>query len=345
MSRLLKAQSAQLAGDDSAAESHFRAMLKMPETELVAVRGLLIQAGRRGDHDQALEFAERAHGLRPDAGWAQRALFDLQTAGSDWKGALSTLNSGARAGMYERERADHLRAVLETAYARSIEEAGNLKLALSHAEAALKNDRDWVPAILTEGRLQIAAGRERRAAKHLQEAWLRLRHPDLARAIYDMKPDENASDRLVRFERINASDMDHAETQLQLGRLALEADKATLARDYALAALDRAEVPDQRFHRLMVDAIERGGGEAEEAREWLMRLAEAPQGPRWQCHDCGQTSPDWEALCPACGHFDSLEWRQPEAQSDGLYLVEDRSDDGDAGEEPAAAEPSKAASG
>ncbi|WP_417514778.1 heme biosynthesis protein HemY [Minwuia sp.] len=322
IAKLLKAQAAQLSGDEAAADEHFRAMLDSPETELVAVRGLLIQAGHRGDHEKALELAKRANRLSPEAGWAQRALFDLQTAAGDWNGALQTLGGAVRAGVYEKERGEHLRAVLETAMAMEEERNGHLKPALSHAEVALKHDRDHVPAIITEARLQVAAGRERRAAKHLAAAWSRLHHPDIGRAIVELKPDEDPAQTLSRFESVNKTNMDHEETQLLLGRLALEADNPALARDYALAAADRSAVKDQRFCRLMVDAAERTEDGTAEARDWLVKLAEAPQPPRWQCNNCNAVAPAWEPHCPACAHFDGLEWRDAEPVQEAVLLVE-----------------------
>ncbi|PJK31346.1 heme biosynthesis protein HemY [Minwuia thermotolerans] len=322
MALLLKAQAAQLAGDDRQAESHFRAMLETPETELVALRGLLIQAGRAGDHDRALELAARAHRLRPDAGWAVRALFDLQSAARDWRGAQVTLADGVRTAVYEKEAARRLHAVIDTALAMEKEEAGDLKSALSYAQNALKEDPNHVPAVVVEGRLQAAAGRERRATRHLGEGWSRLQHPDIARAIMDLHPDEDAEARLKRFEKITAADVDHAETQLTLGRLALDADRVDLARDYAYAALDRAPVVDQRFCRLMVDVAERSEGGAEKAREWLGRLADAPPPGRWQCSACNAIAPGWKPLCPSCGHFDGLEWRAAEPLRDAVLLVE-----------------------
>lgn len=322
MSRLLKAQAAQLSGDDDAADTHFRAMLNTPETELVGLRGLLIQAGQRGDHDKALELAKRAHRLRPDAGWAQRALFDLQTAGADWHGAVQTLITAIRNGVYDKVRGAHLRSVLETAIAHDEERSGHLKPAITHAEAALKHQPDHVPAILTEARLQKAAGRDRRAAKHLSEAWSRLKHPDIGKAILDLRREEDPKARLTRLESANKNDMDDAETQLMLGRLALEADNAALARDYGLAAADRASIVDQRFCRLMVDAAERTEGGTEEARDWLMRLADAPLPPRWQCTHCNTAAGTWEPICPSCGHFDGLEWHAAEPAPEAVLLVE-----------------------
>jgi len=320
MARLLKAQAAQLSGDDTAAEKHFRTMLDSPETELVALRGLLIQAGQRGDHDKALEYARRAYKLKPEAGWVQRALFDLQTSTHDWQGALQTLLSSKDSGVYDKAQVAELRATLETAIAGDEEQQGRPKQALSHLEQALKQDPDHVPAIIAEARLQHALGRDRRAAKHLTVAWTRLHHPEIAQVLTEQHLGATPEERLKQAESMTKAHTDEAETQLLLGRLALEAGNAALARDYAMAAIDRVELADQRYCRLMSDACEALGENAEEAREWLSRAADAAPAPRWQCDDCQNVAPAWTPLCPSCAAFDGLRWRHAALASEPMLI-------------------------
>ena len=64
---LLSAQAAQLDGDEQAAAKFFQAMSEKPETAFLGVRGLLVQAMRREDWDQALTLARRAYRLDPKA--------------------------------------------------------------------------------------------------------------------------------------------------------------------------------------------------------------------------------------------------------------------------------------
>jgi HemY protein len=51
------------------------------------------------------------------------------------------------------------------------------------------------------------------------------------------------------------------------------------------------------------------------AREWLDRAIGAPPDPSYVCARCGGDSPQWQALCPACGGFDTLAWRIPPSGS------------------------------
>ncbi len=322
MAQLLRAQAAQLAGDDATAEKYFRAMLDTKETQLVALRGLLIQAGRLGDHKQALALAARARNLRPGAGWAVRSLFDLQVSAEDWTAASQTVAGGQRAGVYSKENAAHKLAVLYTADALAKEAAGQRHEALTHAADAIKQDPSHVPAAVLEARLLAASGKERKAVRHLTSAWQQTRHPAVAEAFLALKPGESPAARLARFEGLHKSTPGDGESLLVLARLALEADDLMQANEAAQRAIEKAETIDQRHCRLMVSLAERSSDGAEKAREWLMRLADAPAPAHWQCTECGETPPDWHPRCPRCHTFDSLQWQAVRSSADSLLLVD-----------------------
>src|SRR5262249_18361608 len=67
---LLTAQTAQLNGDRGAAEAAFRAMAARPDTRLLALHGLYVEAQRRHDTTAARQFAEEAAQAAPALPWA-----------------------------------------------------------------------------------------------------------------------------------------------------------------------------------------------------------------------------------------------------------------------------------
>ncbi len=73
MTKLLRAQAAQLAGDRQGAIQAYNAMLDHHETYGLGLRGLHIEARRGGDHDAALQYAMRANAHAP-AAWAGQAV-------------------------------------------------------------------------------------------------------------------------------------------------------------------------------------------------------------------------------------------------------------------------------
>ncbi len=81
LTALLRAQAAQLKGDRAAARRAFEAMLDRPETELLGLRGLFLEAKRGEDNDAARALAEQAVKRDPKLGWGVTALFDMQAPG------------------------------------------------------------------------------------------------------------------------------------------------------------------------------------------------------------------------------------------------------------------------
>ena len=102
MTKLLQAQSAQLAGDRPRAVAAYNSMLEHHETHGIGLRGLHVEARRAGDHVAALQYAMRAHARAP-AAWAGQAVLDDRTRRGDWAGALATVD-------FERRRQAHRQA-------------------------------------------------------------------------------------------------------------------------------------------------------------------------------------------------------------------------------------------
>ncbi len=94
MTKLLRAQAAQLAGDRESAVAAYNAMLEHHETHGLGLRGLHVEARRGGDHEAALQYAMRANAHAP-AAWAGQAVLDDRARRGDWAGALATVDSNA----------------------------------------------------------------------------------------------------------------------------------------------------------------------------------------------------------------------------------------------------------
>jgi HemY protein len=92
---LLSAQSAQLSGDKPAAEAAFKDMLEEPTTRVLGLRGLFVEARRKGDGSAARAYAAEAARLSPTVSWAGEALLEYQCADGDWASARGTLGCAA----------------------------------------------------------------------------------------------------------------------------------------------------------------------------------------------------------------------------------------------------------
>ncbi|TXN43780.1 heme biosynthesis protein HemY, partial [Methylobacterium sp. WL18] len=114
---LLKAQAAQISGDRDAAESAFQRMVDDPETRVLGLRGLFVEARRREDETAARAYAVEAARLAPSVTWANEAMLEAQSADGDWGSALETIERRSSLGLIDKPTARRQRAVLLTAIA------------------------------------------------------------------------------------------------------------------------------------------------------------------------------------------------------------------------------------
>lgn len=318
--QLLSAQAAQLAGDEADANKYLEAMRASPETEFAALRGLVGAAIKRGETDEALALARRARELRPDATWVSAALVELETKSGAWAQAGETLIQARRHKLLEPAVADGQAAAALHAHARALSAAGDLRSAIAAAERAwrLAPDRPEVAATLAT--LYARDARARAAGNLVEKEWARHPHPDLLAAYRLARPVANALQWVKQVERLAKLAPLHRETHIALAEAALAADlwgeakrhaQAALAAEGAVEGVPNAPAPSLGLCRLMQRIAEAQGDDAEGARHWLTRAADANPDPAWTCEACGQPHETWLALCTHCGAFDRMEWRGP----------------------------------
>ncbi len=302
---LLKAQSAQIRGDRDGAENAFRQMLDDPETRVLGLRGLYVEARRRGDEDAADAFATEAVRLSPAAGWASEAVFLRQCGRADWTAARLTLDRRAALRLVSKEQARTGRAALLAAEAQGLADRDPAQ-ALRLAQDALKLQRDLVPAAALAGRLLARNGDFRRAAKVVETAWRSAPHPDLAEAYIHVRPGDSTHDRLERARRLAKRAPDEAEGLLALAQAALDAREFQLARETLAKIL--SDAPTARAYLIAAEIEEVEFGAAGKVREWLARAARAARDPVWIAD--GVASDIWRPVAPS-GAVGTYRWTRP----------------------------------
>ncbi len=243
LTKLLRAQAAQISGDHATAKRIFETMLDDDETRLMGLHGLFLEARRENRIDAAEQFAAGAVEIKPALPWAAEALFELQCRKGDWAGALNTLASMRQNKLVDRKTADRRRAVLLTAQAQAIEmtdqeEAGKL------AQEAHGLAPDLVPAAEIAGRVLAAQGYVSRAARLLARTWELSPHPDIALTYAYVRPGDSPRDRLNRVRALTRNNPDHVESRVAVAAAAVDAHDWDEARQ-ALEPL-LAERPSRR---------------------------------------------------------------------------------------------------
>ena len=305
---LLGARSAQLDGNDSEARTKFKEMLRHKETEFLGLRGLLGQAIKDGDREEAIKLAKKAYLRRPNTSWVLTTLFDLQTEGGEWKDAIATVNDMARQKLIDAETATRHRAILLHLQAEKKEAEGRHQEAFDNAKKAHKLLPGLAPIAVAAARLAAKTDRQRAARKMLETSWKTQPHPALARALAGLDVDRTPTDRYKTFERLHQLNPDSLEGEMALAEQAVAAEQWPAARE----ALERAVKigATASVYRMFADVERATGGDADKIQGWLAKAVDAPSDPTWICKATGETRARWSAFGPD-GKFDSLRWGSP----------------------------------
>lgn len=304
--RFLDAQTAMIEGDHARARGAFEQMERDPETRLLALRGLFLEAERVGDEGAARHYAERAVRIAPHVPWAGGAVLEAKSLAGEWDGALDILEAQKNTRLIDRDESKRLRAVLLTAKAMTVAES-NPSAAKAAGMEAQKLAPDLTPAALVAAEALFRLGDLRRGAKILESSWTHAPHPDIAEAYVRARPGDSAEDRLKRARKLHGLRPGNFEAEMCLARAALDAGDFELARKSALTAVE-AE-PRESGYLLLADIEEEDSGEVGRVREWLAKAIRAERDPAWTAD--GYVSKVWAPISPVTGRLDAFRWKVP----------------------------------
>lgn len=312
LTMLLAAQTAQLEGDEKAAEKFFKAMAERDETEFLGVRGLLNQAIKSDDTPRALEMARRAYRLRPKSDWVTHRLFELQVRNRQWLDARVTTDERVRQGQVPGPVGRRQKAVLAYQLSRDMAAAGEIAQALRELKAAVDLDPEFVPAAAALAGALCREGRHRKAVTVLEKSWRLRPHPDLVEPYWVAAEAEDGLARVKALERLAEIHPEHVESRLAIALAALDAQLWGQAREQLTYLLnDGDDLAEARVCRLMARLEEAEHGDLTKAHDWMTRASLAQSDAAWICDACGNAVAEWSVLCGQCESFDSYVWRAP----------------------------------
>jgi HemY protein len=270
---------------------------------VLGLRGLFIEARRKGDAAAARAYVAEAARLAPGVTWAAEAALEHECAEGSWQNALATLK---RSKGFDKDEVRRKRAVLLTADAIEKSETKSAE-ALEAALEAAKLAPDLVPAQALAIRLLAKRGDLRKANKRAEAAWRALPHPDIAAAAMAIRTGDSARERYQRAEKLYTLAPGHFESRMMVARTAIAAREFARAHEMTKALFD--DVPTVSVCLLMADLEEAEGGPSGRVREWLARAARAPRDAAWIAE--GVIADEWMPVSPVDGRLDAFRWGRP----------------------------------
>src|SRR5262250_3768952 len=239
---------------------------------------------------------------------ALHALRDLAVETRDWDEAIA-LQQTIVAQVPSRERHAEAEWLAAGYY-----ELGRLELArgeataaAGHFRAALRADRDFVPASVALGDALEAAGDPREAVR----AWERAAEthpvlPLLARLERAYREQDRPSRMIALYRSAAERAPDDLALAAALGRVYFELEML----DEAADQFEKIEVraPDLPVVHAFLGAVFEHRGETVEAfAEYrrALRLAGA-FGVTYRCQNCRSVTPEWTDRCPRCGRWNTM---------------------------------------
>lgn len=318
--KLLLAQSAQLAGRDDEARQRFESMLEDPQTKPLGLHGLFIEAERHKEPVAARHYAEEAVKASPGLEWAGKAVLGYQAVAHHWEDALKSLERNYAAKLLDKKAYRRQRAVILTALAQKLEGGGDPDRAFSLAKEAHGLALDLVPAAVTTARLATRRGDIRKASKVLEATWRLSPHAELAEAYAHVRTGDSAVDRLKRVKTLSSQRANTAEGALAIAKAAMEAREFDEARAQLKKVLQSE--PTRAAFLLMAELEDAETGDKGRMRDWLARAVKAPLDKAWIAD--GIVSAEWHAVSPVTGKLDAFQWAVPSGlQEDEGMLLED----------------------
>jgi HemY protein len=314
---LLRSQTAQLTGDKDKARASFEAMLQDPQTRLLGLRGLYVEALRANDAENAAAYAEAAARMKADLPWASAALLITQARENKWDSVLDTIKTRQRHRMIDRTEARRLRAVVLTAKAKTLLETHREQARSLSIEAYLL-DPTLAPAAVQAAQLYAEIDDFKSASKILERAWKVSPHATIAQLYVNLRKGDTAKDRLKRAQNLLRLKPNEPESLIAYASAAAEARDFSLARNALKPLLAQ---PTQRVCMLM-SKLSEAENDIGAMREWFERAMKAPRDAVWMAD--GQILPAWAPLSPVSGELGAVQWKIPQDEPRGLILLQEQ---------------------
>jgi len=311
LSLLVHAQAAQLQGDTAAAGRFFHQLASDPKAGFLGLRGQLMQemklALTSGQVDAARRLAVDAESREPRSPWVMQVRFALEARAKNWPEVEQLLARGIQSRAFNKEDGKWYQAALLLTQS---QESASRPEAFQLARRAWDACPTFTPAAVRYAELLLAAGRRNTAVDIIAKTWVRLPQPDLIPAWMKLAPafsdtPNRSMANLKWLDRLLSRNESDPESLLPRAKALLDAKLWGEARSLLLHL---RQTQDTRCYDLLARLEMEEKNDTAAANAWR-GMSTGKTKAAWVCkHDNARTD-TWQLLCPTCGSFASLHWR------------------------------------
>ena len=303
MVHLIAAEAATRSGDFVAASKRYLELEDTEDGRLLGLRGLLVEARRTGQENEALRLARVAFEENRKSPWVLKTLFALEVFAGNWREAEAALDKVAKESLLEKAQIARHRGAIAYAEATELKLKGDKAFARKTLKKAIAHRPEFTPATVALARLEVSDNNVGKAKKIISDAWAKEPHPKLATVFKELDAQESATGWLKRVRTLVKLSPDHPESKLLLVDAMMDAGEYEAVKPLLEALLKEAPSRAAWQYRLALAHVLKEDPDPIETA-----LAHASDGAHWHCGECGHRPKGWSPLCSSCSSFDSLEW-------------------------------------
>jgi lipopolysaccharide biosynthesis regulator YciM len=266
------------------------------------------EARRAGHADEARTLYRYVQQRWPQHAGALHGLRDLAIEARDWDEAIAIQQRLLTfAPPSDRAVEAEWLAVGNYELGRLELARGDATAAIGHFKAAVRADREFLPAALALGDAFERAGDHREAIRTWERAAeTRPSLPVLARLERAYRQEGRPSRMIALYRTACERVPDDLALAAALGRVYFELEML----DEAADQFEKLEVraPDLPVVHAFLGAVFERRGEAHDAFDEYRRALRLGHGFDWphRCQACGATAPTWQDRCPQCQRWNTL---------------------------------------
>lgn len=305
---LLAAESARLEGNHTKAKEHYLELAKHKQTETLGIKGLMAQALKEENTEEALKLARGAYDKQPKLEGVAPTLVTLYKRAGRFDEALQVVEKSTRgflprATVFKPE--DHARLLLTQAQGLMSEQHNvQAETLLKKAHALVPED---VPVTTAYAETLVALGKLKKAETLIVAQWKLKPYPEHVEVLKGLYSSLPPTKLLKTAERLLKLMPEDAVAHTLMAEAALAADDLTRARNHAKLAMAQRETTDLCL--LMARVEEKSGEEhADEATSWRRKATQAFLPAQWLCSACARPHARWQMQCSQCRATDSIVW-------------------------------------
>ena len=296
---LLQAQLYRQADNSTALRNEFTALQSHAKTRALALKGLVEEARARGAMDEALAQAQELQRNTPRSATALVTLADLLSYHHRTEEAVQLLQRSRWSRIMPARRLKHLMAVVYAEGALHLLSQGKEEAAGSYLRKAVARAPELTAASLLLAQQHYKNKDSSAAEKILVRAWKHQPHEATLALMLQNNADLDAELLALKLENLARQNGEAVESTLAFSEAALRRRQPEKARQILQDALERRPQPSL-FQAL--DALDNG----------LVQEANPLDVPSsWNCLQCATLLPAWQAHCPVCRYFDTVQWKTP----------------------------------